>query len=282
MAIEGWGLDQWGLEKWGGVDPLPPLTLDSALAISTKEVQVTLNREPQSLAPTAPGDALNPDTWIIQRLDTAQIFSTLSVRQLSPLVFVVNVLEDFGPSTATHRILSTTLLDADGGQISNPPLNRADYAGILSAEAKDEVTRARLRINAVRDVANPPLPATGTGTTVGGTLIINNAGDYDLESGAPLLRKLIIRRLITTKGGFFHLPDYGLGLGVKETLPAANLITLRAEAIRQIKREPEVEETDVQLTLSTQNELTVRIRAKTRTGGDVDFSFTPRPAGIVL
>lgn len=282
MAIEGWGLDQWGLEEYGSTTPLPPLAIDAALAISTKEVQVTLNREPQSLAPTVVGDALNPATWIIQRLDNAFIFSTLSVRKEDPLTFVVSVLEDFGPFTATHRILSVTLLDADGGAISNPPLNRADFAGVLSAETKDEVTRARLRSNAIRDVANPPLPATGTGTTVGGTLVINNAGDYDLESGAPLLRKLIIRRLITLKGGFFHLPDYGLGLGVKETLPAANLIKLRAEAIRQIKREPEVEETDVQLTLSVKNELTVRVRAKTRTGEGVDFSFTPRSEGIVL
>lgn len=283
MAIEGWGKDPWGTGIWAGVVPAPPLVLDSAVAISTKEVEVTFNRDPQIIAPTADGDALNPNTWVIQRLDDGFFFSILGVLQTEPLKIVINVLQDFGPSTVQHRVLSTTLLDSEGNPISSPPLNSADFAGILAAEAKDAPTRARNQSNAIRDIANPPVPPNVMGTNVGGTLVINSAGDYELESGNPLLKKLIIRRLITLRGGFFHLPDYGVGLGSKELLPAANLIQLRAEIIRQIQREPEVEDASVRLLLGTQNDLTVRIGAKLRASEDpLSFSLQLSSDGLVL
>jgi hypothetical protein len=247
-----------------------------ALALSTKEVEVTLNRAPQVIARTVAGDALNPATWVVQRLDTGFFFSVLSVRQTDEEEFVLSVLQDFGSVTIQHRVITTTLLDADGNPISNPPLDRADFAGLLSAETKDEPTRARGRLNAVRDVANPPVPGL-----VGGTLVINDAGDYELESGPSLLKKLIIRRLTTRTGEFFHLPGYGVGVGVKELLPASNLIGLRSDIIKQIRREKEVTEADVQLILGVQNDLTIIVKARTVTGEDIDFSM-PVPSGEVV
>ena len=274
-TIAGFGEDSWGIGLWGSAVPLSPLSVTGAVALSTKEVQVTVSREAQVLASTVAGDALNPATWVIQRLDTAFLFSVLSVRQVDPLTFIVSVLQDFGSQRVTHRILTTTLLDSDGNPVT---LNQADYAGLLSAEAKDEASRARRSSNAVRDVANPPVP----NSPAGGTLIINSGGDYELEDGAALLKKLIIRRLTTQKGGFFHLPEYGVGLAVKGLLPAANLIKLRADIIRQVKREPEVTAADVQLSLGTQNDLTVRVRAQIDTGGSLDFSFPVQSGQVVL
>lgn len=281
-SIDGWGKDQWGLESWGSAASLDPLAIESAVAINTKTVQVTLNREAQVIASTVAGDALNPATWVIQRLDTGFFFSVLSIVQISPLVFNVSVLQDFGPSSVTHRILSTTLLASEGSPIAGPPLNQADFAGLLSVAAKDERARANQRINAVQDVANPPFPTVGDNTTIGGTLQIDSSGDYRLESGAPLLRKLIIRRLTTPVGGFYHLPDYGVDLGVKKLLPAANLIKLRADINRQVQREPEVETSDVQLELGSDNDLTVRVKALLSFGEPLDFSFTATSEGVVL
>ena len=120
------------------------------------------------------------------------------------------------------------------------------------------------------------------GTAIGGTLVINSAGDYELESGAPLLKKLIIRRLITKPGGFFHLPGYGVGIGTKELLPAANLIKLRADVLKQVRREKEVSKASVQLTLSTQNKLTIIVKARTVTGENVDFSIPVSGSDVVL
>lgn len=283
MASVGWGRDQWGLGPWGAAVPIAPLAIANARALSTREIEVTLDREPQTLAPTVAGDALNPATWTVQRLDNGFIFSVIAVAQTATEVVVLTLLQDLGSSRVQHRVLSTTLLDFDGNPISNPPLNRFDFAGVLDAEAKDALVRARRGSNAMRDIANPPLPARDPMTSIGGTFIINSGGDYELESGAPLLRKLIIRRLITPRGGFFHLPDYGIGLGVKDLLPAADLQKLRADIQREVLREPEVEEAGVRLRLGTQNDLTVDIRAKTRPSGEsVEIGFRVTPGGVVL
>lgn len=278
-GASGWGKDSWGVDPWGSAVPLAPLVIDGAVAISTKELQVSLNRRAQTIAPTVTGDALNPATWTIQRIDTGFFFSVLAVTQVGEFEFVLSVLQDFGSASVTHRVLSTTLLDSDGGPISQPPLNRADFLGLLSVERKDVLASARQQSNAVRDVQNPPQPVDNI---AGGTLVIGSSGDYALESGPALLKKLIIRRLITAPGGFVHLPDYGVGLQVKEVLPAANLIQLRAKILRQIRREPEVEEVDVRLNLGVQNDLTIRVQVKTRSGDAVGFSFSPQSAGVVL
>ena len=55
---------------------------------------------------------------------------------------------------------------------------------------------------------------------IGGSLRIGADGDYVADEGTELMKKLILRRLLTPKGAFFHLPDYGYGLAVKEPTPA--------------------------------------------------------------
>ena len=112
--------------------------------------------------------------------------------------------------------------------------------------------------------------------------MINSGGDYELESGQPLLRKLILRRLTTPRGGFFHLPDYGIGLGVKDLLPDTSLLQLRADIFRQVEREPEVAEADVQLLLGSQNDLTVNVKGRLSSSGSFSFSFPVTPRGVVL
>lgn len=264
--MAGWGTGAWGTGPWGGATPQPPLAIENAVATSTKEVTVTLNRDPQEIAPTVPGDALNPATWIIQRLDTSAFFSVLAVTKVTDLEYAIAVLEDFGSEKVTHRVSAPTLLDETGSPITSP--NSADFLGVKYTDRANQVADAARRANAIRDVANPPVPATKDGSVVGGTLVINSGGDYELETGAPLLKKLITRRLLTTRGAFFHLPDYGVGLGVKELLPAADLIKLRGEILRQVRREPEVEDVGVTLALGTSNDLTVTVVAKLRRTGE--------------
>lgn len=280
---EGWGKDEWGTSPWGSAVPQASLAIQNARALSTKEIEVTLNRDPQAIAATVDGDSLNPDTWVLQRLDTGFFFSVITVRQTGPATVVLTVLQDLGSVLVDHRVLTTTLLDSNGNAISNTPLNQFDFKGVLDAEFKDAITRAQRAADVVRDIANPPLPARDPIASIGGTLLINSFGDYELESGEALLRKLIIRRLVTQSGAFFHLPEYGIGLGVKELLPASNLILLRTEIIREIQREPEVVAADATLLLGNQNDLTVQIRAKLATSGDtVVFGFRLTPDGLTL
>jgi phage baseplate assembly protein W len=75
-----------------------------------------------------------------------------------------------------------------------------------------------------------------------GTFEVDETGDYSSDVGLANLKKRINRRLITSKGGFVHLPDYGVGVfeHMKRLSMAATRQNLADEARRQIKQEPDV------------------------------------------
>lgn len=277
---EGWGLDPWGLGPYGSIVSISPLSLVSAIAISTNEVQVTLTQTPLHESVTAPGDALNPTVWSVQRLGTLDFLNVLSVRVVDPVTYVITTLQPFGPHSELHRVSSITLLSEFGEPITGS--TSADFYGLLGQDLASAVIAAQNRNALTKDIANPPTPVV-VPSAAGGTLQISTDGDYKVESGLPLLRKLIIRRLISQKGEFFHLPDYGVGLAVKGILGAADLIQLRAEIERQVLREPEVAEVNATLILGASNDLTIQIRAKLRaTGEQLDVSLSSSAGGVVL
>lgn len=115
---------------------------------------------------------------------------------------------------------------------------------------------------------------------IGGTLTVETSGDYGSVSGDELVKKLIFRRLISSPGDFFHLPEYGLGLSEKEIVHSANLVQLKAEVERQILLEREVEEASVRLTID-QDILTIQARVRLKNGNQLDITV-PTEAQITL
>ena len=69
------------------------------------------------------------------------------------------------------------------------------------------------------------------------------------------------RRLMTTPGGFFHLPNYGLGIRLKESLITTDLVKLRTEVQRQILLEPEFDSAQVAIALASNGVLTLTVKA---------------------
>lgn len=249
----------------------------SALAISTHTVRVGLSAEPMHSSNFVPGDALNPSTWNVQNLSTLAFLHVVSVEPHSPTSYDLLTLEAFGDVTVLHEASSTTLLAADGVQTLNAP-RAADFYGIIDADEATQAARlAKQRVTS-RDLKNSQVPAS-----VPGTLTIEQSGDYATVSGADLLKKLILRRLMTRPGDFFHLPKYGIGLREKEPIPAGNLGKLKKEIERQILLEPEVASAIVGLTLDSSGVLTVRVQASLRPTGEVVAFSTPiGPQGGVL
>jgi hypothetical protein len=64
------------------------------------------------------------------------------------------------------------------------------------------------------------------------------------NQGLASLRKRVLRRLLTRRGAFPHLPGYGVGTAAEIKRLATPSVRARivAEAEAQIRREPEVEE----------------------------------------
>jgi hypothetical protein len=260
-----WGLGRYALDPYGSAPYGFGISLVSAVPLSTNDIQVTTTIAPLTGSASQEGSALNPATWTVQRLDTLARFNVMLVTQDSQCVFILRVLEALGPASTTHQVSTSLLRDAGGG-IIRPP-RYADFLGLLDEDFVSTSKDLARRGSTPRDIANPQIPQELSGV-LGGTLVVGANGDYELSSGAALLRKLILRRIMTTPGEFFHLPDYGVGLRVKEPIPIADLVLLKAEIERQVLRETEIESARVDLTTQPGNILVIQVRAKMHTTGE--------------
>lgn len=243
--MTGWGTGSWGTSSWGlGLDPA--LTFVGAVASSIRTVEVTLSRAPLAVSPILPGDALNPQTWTVERLDTEAELLVVGVSRIGPETFELLLLDLLGPYLSMHRVSADGLLDPIGGLVDAP--RSFDFAGVI-AVALSPAPESTQDLRSAFDT---------------GTLAVEVSGDYALHAGADLLRKLIIRRLTTMTGGFFHMPDYGLGMRVKEPLTTTDLVRLKGEIERQVLEEPEVAAVRAAVSLGSNGVLMLSLRARLR------------------
>lgn len=275
----GWGFDDYGLLPYGDAVTSIGASIVSARAVSTHQVDVMTLGLVQDTGFFLAGDALNPTTWTVQRLDTGEFFHVVAVEQVGTYEYRLLCLEAFGNITVTHRVATSTLKDDSGNLINTP--READFAGILDKATTSIAERMAGRRVASRDYANLQVPST---VFQAGTLQVNGAGDYELESGAPLVKKLLLRRLMAKAGDFFHLPTYGLGLREKEPVPAADLGRLKASIEAQALKEPEVQAAAATLVLeAAAGILRVSVRAQLRKSGEqVEVGLALGAGGLVL
>ncbi len=275
----GWGSDDFGLLPYGDAAASIGVSLSKAAVFSTREVDVTVSNLVQDNSPYLSGDALNPNTWTLQRLDTSAFLNVVSVLQVGTYTYRLTTLEEFGPVTVSHRVGSTTLKDVGGFPIVAP--RNADFFGLFDEDKTTVQKRLGAKQVSTQDLANPQVPR---GEWFAGTLQLSASGDYVLDSGAALVRKLILRRLMTTPGDFFHLPNYGVGIRTKEPLPAANLGKLKTAIEQQCAQETEIENIAAYLSLSPANGiLTIKVKATLKkTGEAVEIGFRSNSSGVVL
>jgi len=279
MRPLGYGKDPYGVSAMGASAISSGVHLTAAVAVSTREIAVTSSDLLQSISKYLAGDALNPATWSVQRFDTNDFFTIVSVLRTNTYEHTLTVLEPLGPFAVEHRVSSTTALDGAGNLIRNP--RQADFFGVTEYAKSSNAAVLAARKVSTRDYANVQLP---TPETWGGTLVVSANGDYETVTGAELVRKLIFRRLMSTPGDFFHLPDYGVGLRVKEPVPTSDLVKLKASVEKQVIREPEVNTAQASITLNpAEGILTVNVRAMLQKSGEsLEIGLPISTSGVVL
>jgi hypothetical protein len=205
-------------------------------------------------------------------------FNVLHIEPFSaPMVWDIRVLEPFPSFFTNLRVSSDTLKDL-GGSLLDSPMS-ADFPGLIDAAVSTPERISAGKRYSIRDLANPPAPRLPD--TIAGTLIIGADGDYAQDEGSELVRKLIMRRLTTGRGGFYHLPEYGEGLKVKQPLPAGDLISFQGSLQRSIKREKEVKEAQVTVRQDG-NSLVVVARVQLENTGQMVEVSTSIPFGVEL
>lgn len=255
----GWGTQQWGLDEWGGLEA--NLTVVRAYAISTNELVVVLSKPPMNVSGFVSGDVSNGGSWEVSIPSTNEVLQVAGIapHQL-PLQWVIRTLQRFPDTTKKVRVKATGLRDAGGNVVQLP--NYADLDGVT--EVVSPLTPPALtRRPRAKDLANVQAPVIDE-TAIGGTLTVKG-GDYSLQDGPALYKKLILRRLVSRPGDFYHLPNYGAGLRVKEPI-VGGLVGQRALVEREVSRERDLTQVKVGL-IQDQNTVTVTVSAVVSTTG---------------
>jgi hypothetical protein len=266
-----YGTGPWGTGGWGSSaapSPPPPGVTFPVYAITTNDVLVIVPASLLARSSVLAGDSTNPSTWKIRRLDTNELVPIAFVTVIGttpaapPPVILVPVLVmgppvlvPTYPTTVTIHtqlelpdqliqleLTAPTLLDASGVPYD---IGAPTFAGVTQFARSTPEIIASTKTQGPRDLTNHPVPASPSGT------LIVKGGDYTTETGTALLRKLVLRRLVARPGDFYHLPGYGVGLRIKQPLPAGNLIGLQTEIKQQLQLEPDVASVKVALTQST-------------------------------
>jgi len=98
-----------------------------------------------------------------------------------------------------------------------------------------------------RDWSNDPFPRDPKQPE--STWLIDATGDIDLHDEDDGLRKRVFRRLLAARGGFTHLPTYGVGPKIKSMARSGELQSLANDVAEQIRQEPDVEAAGADVTI---------------------------------
>lgn len=256
MTQSGWGALPWGAGPWGagGADALELL---SALAIRENVIRLAFNVAPQFTRLLTPNDAANPKRFQVTAVPSPLGADGLPVRSVLPvLVELAKIPGSFGsviditidrpmsPFPARYLVAVNQLASADGAPLAIGQTSRGFIAVYRELRAQSVAEPSPSR-----DIANPqtyqaqldPLPQAGDPLALG-VIPIDASGDYAFDSGVTQLKKRVFRRLVTVKGRFPAIPDYGIGVPSygKRLGTAAIRQQICEEAKKQLALEPDI------------------------------------------
>jgi hypothetical protein len=258
----GWGSLPWGAGPWGagGADDLE---LSAAEAIRENVFRLTFNVAPQFTKLLTPNDAANPKRFQVTALPLPLGADGMPARAVLPvLVERAKVPGSFGavldltvdrpmsPWPARYIVAVNQLVSVEGALLLPGATSKTVVAVYRALRPQNAATPSPSR-----DIANPqtylaqldPIPQAGDPLALG-VIPLDASGDYAFDEGVTQLKKRVIRRLLTTKGAFPAIPNYGIGIPSygKKLGTAAIRQQLCEEAMTQLKLEPDV--ADVRVT----------------------------------
>lgn len=288
----GYGSEEWGAGPWGGAvldeeSAASEFHLLRALAVRENLIRLTFS-QPVSLTDLHDlFDGMRPNHWQVLPVDgtfgadgsPARPVTAVVISQ-GPIAAQVDLWLDrpMTPYPSRYIVNATGLFNTDHDpqlevfSVELPGLYRG-----LTPQLADLVVPTR-------DIANPqtlsglldPLPNTTDARQLG-TIPLDETGDVAYDEGVASYKKRVFRRLMTPKGAFAHLPNYGtLTMSMVKKLARPGLVqTLASDAEDQIRQEPETQ--DVRVQIAQVGILTYyRVHIQTTAGKSVEFNSPVR------
>lgn len=241
--------------------------LIAATVITSNQMRVFFSEEPVHRSVLGANDALNRVNWAISVLSgpaTIPVVEQVENAQAQP-----NLFTDFPTAWSVDLRTDRPLIELAeylvvaaqaigslaGPTMAAPPNDRVDPPGIVLPPSRV-----------------PPTPPSSTSgidffyDTFTGVYRLDSKQDIDVHSGDDAVKKRIIRRILSTPGSFFHLPNYGVGLRVKQNFSTTRIALIRGEVERQVRQEEEVQDVSVTVSLlgSLANVLLISLIVKTK------------------
>lgn len=293
----GWGSGPWGLNQWGS-GGLADLRLVLAAAIRDNLIRLFFNTAPSFTGILDPNDGSNADRYNIVGIagSAAGGEDPRVVRVIEAAIAAVSGTEGAAIDITLDRPMSgwpalylvsvNQLVTATTGAPLEPGFTSFTVVGL---EAFEDPPMRDLLIPS-RDIANPQTESAALASLLPtdsslflGTIPVDERGDYAFDQGIVNLKKRILRRLVTSKGRFTHLPNYGVGLidNLKRLSRQGARRELAEEARSQISEEPEVEGVSVTVDNDPAEPSLLRMRVRVRSPKlsendiDMEFPFSP-------
>lgn len=258
----GFGGEAYGDPMGGGGG----LHLVRAVAVAGQLVRAVFNKAPKTKSSAANNDGLNGanyDIAITVGTGTKPLcVSTARVVQF-PAFGLLNAGE-VGIDVQTDRPLvvglsysltvTTRMIAFDGDPIGFP------YVQPFVGAARPTLTRQNRTKQGVIDFASG-----NNGLTV-------TNGDIDTVTGIPSTKLRCLRRTLTAKNSFAHLPGYGSSFEPKAPMALNRIGAVQADLRQQLRQEPDVQDAAVQVTLDARGIAIIDERVRTKQNHTFTFS----------
>lgn len=298
MSSGAWGSGNYGAGSWGGGVGFGALILERAQAFRENVVRLTFSRTLYFSSILDPPDAANASKFIMSPVPGTSGIDGTPARSVTVVrVGHPGVDDGIAPNevgrifdleldramTSFPAAYSLQIIDVFTTDLSASFSTTVQFPALFRQIVQPQVQTGRLS----RDISNPQtlrgVIASGVAVSEDnsealsrlGVFSVDSRGDYAIDEGPENLRKRIIRRLITRKNGFAHLPGYGVGipdLG-SQLAVAARLAAAQADAEAQIKQEPDVADVAVKAIVDPTGNGIVRFRvfARPKLGPPLNF-----------
>lgn len=242
------------------------LHLTRAIAVAGQVVRVVFNKAPRTRSPAAGNDGLNGANYAFSiTVGTGTQPLPVGTRGVVPYpAFGVTETGEVGIDVQTDRPLvvgltyivtvSPRVVATDGDTMGYP------YIESFIGAARPARVRQNRAKQGIIDFASGE----------NGLSVV--AGDIGTVTGIPSTRLRCMRRTMTVKDSFVHMPGYGIGFDPKAPMSVNRIGALKADLAQQLRREPDVKDAVSSIALDPSRGI-VTIDEIVKTKKDQTFTF---------